>query len=191
MINLKNLDKWKHLVTGEMMTFANPNPRTVRIEVNAPFETRCYVTPVGQDEPQFVGVVHGLDVIEFGTGGAFTFYGDGDFSLYSAEVEAVAFEVLEPVKFTEIAERRTRNPELEHVMRRMQENTDRRMAAVIDSFNGQLKALSEVRNVNPPAPAPIAPSAQPEPVPVVAQPGSAAGGTGGGGDAPAAVVAAQ
>lgn len=189
MINLKNLDKWKHLVGGEMFTFLATNPRTVRLEINAPFETRLYISPLGGDEALFLATVHGLDVVQFISDGAFTLYGDGDFSLYSSEFETVAVEVLEPLIFTEIAERRARNPELEFMMKKMSENLERRIAATQNDF---LAALERERQNNVDTRAPSQEPAVPEPVPAPVKPvaGPDAGGDGGAGNAPSPVVAA-
>lgn len=170
MINLKNLDKWQHLVGGEMISFSNPNPRMVRIEVNAPFETRLYVT---QDagEPVFLALVTGLNGVSFGVNGAFTLYGDGDFSVYSAEMESVAFHVLDPVIFTEIANRRARNPELEYVTQKMQENMERRLAQVSRGFEAALQEMHQNANYAPaPAPSSATPEPKPDPKPVVPGP---------------------
>lgn len=179
MINLKNLDKWLHLMEGEMVSFAKVEPRTVRVEVNAPFETRLYVTR--NEEPVFLALVEGLEVVSFGVDGPFTLYGDSQLSLYSSELESVSFEVLEPEIFTEIAERRARNPELEYMMQKMQQNMERRLAKAEAELADRFQSMNEEieQHVNSRTVVAKPAAAEPEPAPVGDKPGQDAGNNGG------------
>lgn len=127
-IKLNNLDKWLHVTEGEVVTLGGGSPdhsRLVRVNVNAPFETRLYL---GVDKPAFLAVVTGLETVEFNVVGEVDIHGDGPFSMYTAEFEQLAVEIPDAETFTKIMERRHRNPELEYIMHKTMMNMETRFA---------------------------------------------------------------
>lgn len=127
MINLKNLDKWMFVPEGQGVQFDKQEIRRVRIEVNAPEKTR--ITLMQDDKATFLAVIEGYDLIEFvPPAGGFEIIADTDVYLYTAEFEFTSFFIPDAVIFTKIAERRARNPEIEYLMHKMQENMEKRLS---------------------------------------------------------------
>lgn len=144
---------WQKLPEKEQITVQSdvPGQRVVRLRVNAPQRVALYLRLPDLVDPVFLSTVHGLDEIQFNV--------DGDYKLFAlggelwfdtldgvrADVEAV-----EPDSFTTIAERQPRNIELELVERKMQQNIERRMAALMTAMSDKLEAkeqeIEAVRN---------------------------------------------
>lgn len=124
---------WRLLPVGSQITIKSElvDQRAVRLKVNAPSPMSLYLRQDDFDEQIFLAHVVGLDEIEF--------YVQGDYTLIPIGGE-VWFDTLdgadpsvdpvEPASFTQIVERRVRNPEIELMERKMQENIERRMAAM-------------------------------------------------------------
>lgn len=128
MQRMYNLDKWTRLDEGEALSFDNPRPRNVRLEVNAPQETALYVAD-GSGEVHFLALVKGRDTLEFGSSGAFQLTVEGSgLMVYTADGADISHEELGAVSFTKVVERRRRNPELEQLAYMMQQNMERRLA---------------------------------------------------------------
>lgn len=137
---------WQKLPEKEQITVQSdvPGQRVVRLRVNAPQRVALYLLLPDLVDPVFLSTVHGLDEIQFNV--------DGDYKLFAlggelwfdtldgvrADVEAV-----EPDSFTTIAERQPRNIELELVERKMQQNIERRMAALMTAMSDKLEAKEQ------------------------------------------------
>lgn len=139
MIRLQNvMTKWEKLEVGEVLSLRGENPRRVRIEFNCPAAARLdlVVQPsvdVTADDVGivFLAVVHGYEVVEFSVPGpchiavtsedeVWFYTSDGDDSPQLFGVETVSF--------TKIMNRRARNPQLEMMMFRAEQNMNRRLA---------------------------------------------------------------
>lgn len=127
MQRLHNINKWRHLVEGNAYSFANTRKRNVRLEVNAPLEV-CLTVIDDQGESFFLALVKGRDTVEFvSTGKIAIAVEGGDIWLYTEDSDDISSVVIDPVKFTRIAERRQRNPELEFIAAQMNRNMQRNL----------------------------------------------------------------
>lgn len=167
-----NINKWSVLSEGNAANFNNPRSRVVRLEVNSPGEVYLYLRQEAwhPDQPQeiaephsyFLARVVGRDVLEFHTTGAFQLIAEGgSCCIYTVDGEDVSFEVLDPVVFTKIAQRRRRSPELEHIAHLMQRNMERRLAEQTIELQRRFDRAERARTsapvsepVDPPPPAP-------------------------------------
>lgn len=127
MQRLFNVEKWQHVGDGSAISFANPEPRRVRIDVNAPLEARIYYA--GTDgEVTFLANVFGRDVLEFRAYGEFSLTIEGsDVWFYTVDGEDYAFSIPDAVILTKLAERKPVNKELEMMKHLMNRNIERRL----------------------------------------------------------------
>lgn len=147
MQRLFNVTKWKRLCEGQSLTYPNARPRVVRLEVNAPRAVGLYLFDAATGEALFLARVEGRDTVEFYSGGDFELVSDGEVFLYTADGEVAHHEVLDPVIFTRIVERRQVNPEVAAIQRAMNINIERRLAAQRDEFNAAIRRLQSDRKV--------------------------------------------
>lgn len=167
-IKLDALASWKLVPQGEQLLLQNEAEadRRIRIDLNCEDKTWVYVSSAAWPEkhPRFVAAVGpGLETVEFYAGGdlAVSFAPaspDGKPSqvwLYTAELEPNVVEVPDAVSFTEIHQRRARNPELELMQfwarqneRRMDEKLARMEALVTEK---EAPANVDKRKVDPAA----------------------------------------
>lgn len=134
MYNLKDLDRW--LPIGKTAyKFPNENRRYMRLEVLAEEPANLYVH-YGR-ETHFIGGFEGYDVVQFEVPGVFTITAKGgQCKIWTPELESAgAIEIPEAVSFTKIMTRRTRNPELEAMMHKVQQNMERRIEQVERDVN--------------------------------------------------------
>lgn len=151
-IKLKNIDKWRTILEGEVVTLAGGgqqlDARLIKLECNAPFPTRLYVGT--GDDQRFLALINGFEVVEFYEIGEVDIHADGAYNLYTAEFERLSVEIPDAESFTTIVERRHRNPELEFIAGKMQQNMERRLAIATRDTNmllDRLTALEAERNV--------------------------------------------
>lgn len=143
MIKLDSLDRWMHLKKGEVLTLAGNSPRRIRLQVNSPKRSSLFIVN-GDGELVFLAAPEGRDVIEFAAGGDVRLTTeDDDVYVYTAENEPTYVIIEDPVIFTKIAERSTRNPDLEHVMYLQQVNLDRRLTALQGDIQRQVNEAYE------------------------------------------------
>lgn len=143
-----NLTKWRGIEEGEVITFADTRPRTVRLEVNAPTEVQLFIGS-GDADMDFLALVKGRDVIEFSAEGAFSLTVDGGMcNIYTADGDDISVHAVDPVSFTRIVERRQRNPELEHMMMVMQINVEKRLAQQAEDFQLRLNRERRIAERN-------------------------------------------
>lgn len=142
-VRLHNVTKWKCLKPGEMLSLRGSQPRRVRVEVNCVAPTRFdIVAPNGV--PVFLAVVQGLETLEFSAG--------ADTNLVPTSEDEVWFftndgdHTASPTRsasFTKLATRRERNPQLELMMFKQEQNMRRRearMAAEIAEMRAAMAA---------------------------------------------------
>lgn len=157
MQRIHNILDWIELKEGEGLPFPG-GKRRVTIQVNSPGKTALYIVPterrgvdglvIENDEvvglPIFLALVEGRDEIELFAEGGFNLTHDGTGVVYvlGSEHGEKAFVINpEPIIFTRIAERRTRNPEMEAMQHLMMQN----MQKMVAQQASELEAVYERR----------------------------------------------
>lgn len=142
-IRLHNLSKWKLLQPGEVIEINGERARKVRVEFNTEAPARLDIIHGEGDEAEgtFVAVVHGMETVEFHAhpGNHLVATSDGEVWYFTDEGGAGATD-REAVSFTRIMNRRARNPQLEMMMFKMEQNMNARMALMEDEVRAQLEA---------------------------------------------------
>lgn len=164
-IRLDALASWKLVPKGEALLLPNDSeePRRIRIDLNCEDQTWVYVAAgdLKTVQAQFLGVAGpGLETIEFYAGGdlAVTFAPsvpkdqESQVWLYTAEIEPNVTEVPEAVSFTEIHQRRARNPELE-MMQLIARQNERRMDERIQQMEALIAGHERANNDDTDTPA--------------------------------------
>lgn len=127
--DLADLEKWRRVPSNATgLIFTNDLPREVRLQVLAEQPTRLYVEH--GEHRHFIGIVCGYEVIKFQMTGPFSLVADAvGCVVWTPEIESAgAVEIPEAVSFTTMMTRRQRNPQLEMMMHKMQQNMERRIA---------------------------------------------------------------
>jgi hypothetical protein len=187
-VKLNAIDRWQVLAPGAAIELEHTSDmgRRVRLHVNCAAPTTFYLE--NADGPRLLAAVPaGLETIEFSAAGKFAVFpqeGAGEVHYQTAEGEPTFASVVDPVIFTKLAQRRHRNPELEEMMFRMQQNMERRFAAQANEIAAALAAQMEARaNDEATSSGSAAPSggvAAPSQEPGEPEPGADAGGADGG-----------
>lgn len=128
-IRLHNVTKWSRLAPGEALDLRGTQRRKIRVELNCPAPTRLDV--LEGDKLTFLAVVQGYEVVEFAASAdaALVPTSDDEVWYFTNDGDRDALEKSPfAVSFTKIASRRARNPELERMMFKMEQNMQRRMA---------------------------------------------------------------
>lgn len=143
-MKLNSIARWSELPPEASVVFEGRKARRIRLHVNSPGLARFWLIEDGKE--RFLGAVERCDVIEFvASGDVEIATKDSDVWYYCAEHEPTHTKILDPKIFTRIAERRTRNPELELMMHQMQVNLERRLAAQNFEFNSRMEAALAAR----------------------------------------------
>ena len=142
-VKLNSLSRWSALAPEQAIVFAGSDvaERRVRIDFNLEAVTSFFIR-VNDEERFLCTLPEGQETIEFNAAGTFHVYaekGSGVVQYVSADLEPTFSEVVDPVIFTKIANRRHRNPELEEMMFRMNQNLERRLAQQADEFEAALE----------------------------------------------------
>lgn len=125
MYDLTDLTKWRPIGTAGI-DFPTDKPRKVRLELLAADEVTVAVKFDKRSMP--IGVFHGYEVISFQMQGPFTLTCDGQCFVWTPELETTgAVEIPDAIPFTTMMNRRERNPQLELLMHKMNQNVERRM----------------------------------------------------------------
>lgn len=143
-----NFDEWAQCSPEFMPTLGTDESgsRVIRLEVNAEDKCKIFVqTNDGQEH--FLALVEGRDEIYFSAEGKVHLLFSGFCNIRTAEQQDWTMEPVDDTTFTTIVERRTRNPELELMMRIQQENIERRMAAQAAEYDRRLQAAIAARDV--------------------------------------------
>lgn len=134
MIRLHNLDRWAKLPAGDVLHLAEGDLRKVRVQVNLEDRTSFHLRwqNEGADDLVFLGVAGpGVDVIEcYTTGGDIVATSEGEVWYFTNEGQDTTFSRPEARSFTRTANRRARNPQVELMMFKMEQNINRRIALV-------------------------------------------------------------
>ena len=132
-VRIHNVTKWEVIDPGSVLrlTGADGEPRKVRVELNCPEPTR--VDLVGADgRVFFVAVVTGYEVVQFTTYDAechLAFSTDGEVWFFTNDGDQIGVDrSMVTESFATVMQRRARNPELERMMFKMNQNIERRLA---------------------------------------------------------------
>ncbi|WP_313474821.1 hypothetical protein [Agrobacterium pusense] len=151
-VKLNSLSRWKSLDSTKAISFkGNPDAeRCLRIQFNLENVTTFYIGKDQIDCELLCTIGPGLETVEFYAQGDFYVFAEkesGMVKYQSADLEPTSFEVVDPVIFTKIANRRQRNPELELIAYRLEQNANRRMADLAHEiearYERQLKQQQE------------------------------------------------
>lgn len=143
MYNLGNVERWMKLAPKSIMNLPDAHPRRIRLNVNAANETKLYRTIDG-GELVFLAVVKGLEVVEFNTSGKVGIVADSDdLFIYTAELEPTFVEIPDAESYTEIVQRKERNPDLEYITYQMNLNAERRMQALEVEYAQRLERMEQ------------------------------------------------
>lgn len=142
-VRLHNLSKWRVLKAGDAIAFAGEQDRKVRIEVNCEFPTRFDVVHGDGDRTSvtFLAVVVGMETLEFTAPGEtyLTATSDGEVWYFTNEGDQTATD-RKAQSFTKVMNRRSRNPDLERMMFKMEQNTMRRLAMMAEEVEARISA---------------------------------------------------
>nr|QJB21439.1 MAG: hypothetical protein [Microvirus sp.] len=145
MINLEEVSRFVRCPEGQGLELPGER-RRVRLEVNT--SAPCQIMlQTGPDDMRFLVNVNGRETVQFIAPGPVTLWPDcdGEVWWWTSEMETTATVIEEPEIFTKIAERKPRNPELERIAAKMQENADRRMAQLMGQVGN---VVAELRQEN-------------------------------------------
>lgn len=151
-IKLGSLSRWRPYMGGAVILAGTPHrERQIRLHFNCESETAIYRVFADTDDQQLISVVPaGHETVEFHAAGEVRFIAvpiSGTEVWYqTADIEPTYIEVSDPEIFTRIATRRHRNPELEEMMYRMQENMERRFAMQAHEFEAALQRRRDEEN---------------------------------------------
>lgn len=141
-IKFDNLDKWASLPVGSFLQLpGGEKPRRLRVEVNCPLPTRIDVVEHGRDAKlTHLAVVQGRETIQFVATDLveLVFTSEDEVWYFTSDGDQIAVEIPEATSFTKIASRRARNPELEMLMFKQQQNIERRMASMQADFDARI-----------------------------------------------------
>lgn len=122
-MRIHNIGRWQEIPAGSVIPFLGGQERLIRVTFNCPAPTRFDLLEDGVQT--FLATLVGLGTVEFMAGGGkrCEIHWDGEvppwFVTHDGRVTSIKYEV-EPPKFTKIATRRQRNPDLvriENIMR--------------------------------------------------------------------------
>lgn len=155
-IKLNSLARWDSLSPENGIMFAGSDvaERRVRINFNCERPTAFFIQLSEREPERFLTALPaGLETVEFNAAGSFMVFaaeGSGAVHYQSADLEPTFVEVVDPVIFTRIANRRHRNPELEEMMYRAQLNMERRFAQLAAEQEAALeRRRMEIENGRP------------------------------------------
>jgi len=143
-VKLNSLSRWLSLDNTKAILFSgtSDNERLVRIQFNLEAVTTFYVGKDQMEADLLCTIGPGQETVEFYAQGDFYVFAEKDAGMVkyqSADLEPTFSEVVDPVIFTKIANRRHRNPEMEEMMYRMQLNVERRLAQQAGEFEAALE----------------------------------------------------
>lgn len=132
-VKLHSLSRWLPLNSGDAIVFeksSGTGERRVRLHLNLARQTTFFVED--KDGARLLATLPaGLETVEFSAAGKVAVFaedGAAEVHYQTSEYEPTHVRVVDPVIFTKIANRRHRNPELEEMMFRMNQNLERRLA---------------------------------------------------------------
>lgn len=140
-VKLRNVTKWKLLPIGEVLSLPKPEPRVIRLEVNCVAETRVDV--LVDETLVFLWAGQGLQTIEFAVPGPCEVIFTSEAEVFYATDDSGDAGVvdMEETPFTSIMNRRVRNPQMELMMFKMEQNINRRLDQQREEYEAQLARL--------------------------------------------------
>lgn len=138
-MKLQALEKYHEIKAGQAFEFGSKNARTIRIEFLTVALTVLTISTA--DQTVSVGLEPGQQKIQFETVGETVIEVDQDAAFYTAELYTVHAENLNDKKFTKVAVRQERNPELEKIAASVMANAERRMSTQMK----EMQALQEAQ----------------------------------------------
>ncbi|QCS37272.1 hypothetical protein [Tortoise microvirus 78] len=140
-IKVGDLNRWKQLKLGDALALNSDRQRQVRLEVNVDQPTQ--VMAVRGTDVVLLGVVMGMDVIEFVTDGPteVAFTTEGQVFYFTRDGDSEALDLVEEVSFATLANRRARNPQVELMFYKMNQNMERRLAQQADDFERRMAEM--------------------------------------------------
>lgn len=129
-VRLHNMGRWAVLKPGDVLQLNGLPRRKVRVEFNTEAPTRIDLVEPG-NVVTFLAVVSGHEVVQFTAGAEchLVASSDGEVWYFTNDGDQIGTQ-FQNVSFTKIATRRARNPQMEMMMFKMQQNIDRRLAAL-------------------------------------------------------------
>lgn len=148
-VRIHNVGKWAVLKAGDMLELNGVEGRRIRVEFNCPAPTR--IDAIEGDKATFLAVVQGHEVVEFVAGAQVHLVATSEDEVwyFTNDGQEVAAVRPEAVSFTKIASRRARNPELERMMFKMEQNMQRRMDAQFAELEAMREAMAEREGADP------------------------------------------
>lgn len=143
MQKLFDVSKWRRAEAGEVLTFAGEGTRRVRLELSAPL--RAILTVVNGSSIVET-VVSGRDVVEFTAEGEFAISASEGLFWYTADGQDWSVAPVDDTTFTQIVERRVRNPEIEYMMYVQQMNMEKRLASQAADYERLIAAADARRD---------------------------------------------
>lgn len=144
-IKLNTLERWTLVPEKGGVSLKSRGGRKVRVQFNSEIERRLYITRSSGEIRYLTTLPEGHSSLEFVDDGDLMLTAEdtkqGELWAYTSEMEPAHIAVPDPVIFTKIAHRRTRNPELEQMMFLMNQNIERRLIAADAEHARQLEAL--------------------------------------------------
>lgn len=127
-IRIHDTARWSRAEAGKRLVLPGDKGRKIRLEVNCPLPTRFDLFE--GDKLTFLAVVQGLEIIEFYTPGDCELIADTEDDWFYATSEGDVVDVFNPeaTSFVRLAQRKTRNPALEMMQFKMEQNMERRLA---------------------------------------------------------------
>lgn len=149
-IKLNALSRWTKLPEEGVIFGTKKSPlRRLRVQFNASVPTAINVAVDGAERLLTV-IPSGLETVEFNASGEVPIYADTTQEVWylCAEEEPTCTVFEAPRIFTKIAQRKARNPELEHMMFMMNQNIERRFQQQAADYERQLAAADERAKAN-------------------------------------------
>lgn len=128
-VRIHNLTKWHRLPPGGSFNLTGSGLRRVRIEVNCEQPTSFQV--IEGEHVAFLAVVQGLETLEFSVSddiASLVPTSEGDVWFFTNHGDVEAFDAGFVESFTKLANRRARNPALEQMMFKLEQNMTRRLS---------------------------------------------------------------
>lgn len=140
-LKLNNISDWSAVEAGESVMLPGGRHRKVRLDVNTASRTHITLT-TEQGEICFLGVVDGLETLEFAAEGnlRLDFVNSDDEAtwIYTADGQQVAVYAADQMPYTKPHQRRARNPEIEHLAMKMEQNMLRNMRVMQEDLERRL-----------------------------------------------------
>lgn len=139
-INLNSLADWSPWEEGKGLPLEGDprTPRRIRLDVNCAQPTHFAVSGVNEHrgENMFLAVIHGLDTLDFVAVGDIVIRATSDDQVwfYTAALDPTWIELPDSESYATIASRRARNPELEYMQWKMDQNIAARFAALDQKY---------------------------------------------------------